>query len=84
MKSKYMTVVLAVLLAIAFVGCEDNDVIVAPVDVVPAAPQGVFSITGDRMVYLYWNGPYESDIVQYIIWRSLEPVHNYREIGRRA
>ncbi|TET96285.1 MAG: hypothetical protein E3J26_01430 [Candidatus Zixiibacteriota bacterium] len=61
-------------------GCEDDNCIFNPV---PAAPQGVFSITGDGAVYLYWYGPYEADIVEFIIWRSDEPVHNYREIGRR-
>jgi hypothetical protein len=63
-------------------GCDnDDDVIV--MDFAPAAPQGVFSITGDHAVYLFWNGPYENDIGSYIIWRSLEPTTNYREIGTR-
>jgi hypothetical protein len=67
-------------LTIAFVGCEENnDVII--VDDVPAAPQNVFSITGDEQIFLYWNGPYEADIDEYIIWRSNDPVTNYVEIG---
>lgn len=72
------------------VGCDDDRIVYSGVDTVyvvedrfPEPPQGVFSITGDGAVYLYWNGPYEDDIVEYIIWRSDEPVHNYREIGRR-
>jgi len=63
-----------------FLGCgEDNRIF----DPVPASPQGVFSITGDEAVYLYWYGPYEGDIVQFIIWRSPDPRQNYVEIGRR-
>ena len=79
MKSKLFPI-LVVLGVLVLVGCDDDNCIFNPV---PAAPQGVFSITGDRAVYLYWYGPYEADIVEFIIWRSDEPVHNYREIGRR-
>lgn len=79
MKSKLFPI-LVVFGLLTFVGCDDDNGIFNPV---PAAPQGVFSITGDGAVYLYWYGPYEADIVEFIIWRSDEPVHNYSEIGRR-
>ena len=79
-KSKLFPIVV-VLGVLALVGCEDDNCIFDPV---PATPQGVFSVTGDRAVYLYWYGPYEADIAEFIIWRSDEPVHNYREVGRRA
>lgn len=79
-KSKLFPILVMVGL-LTFVGCDDDDCIFNPV---PATPQGVFSITGDGAVYLYWYGPYETDIVEFIIWRSDEPVHNYKEIGRRA
>lgn len=79
MKSKLFPI-LVVFGLLTLVGCDDDNGIFNPV---PAAPQGVFSITGDEAVYLYWYGPYEADIVEFIIWRSDEPVHNYREIGRR-
>jgi hypothetical protein len=49
----------------------------------PEPPQGVYSITGDNAVYIYWNGPYERDIKEYIIKRSFDPLTNYQEIGRR-
>jgi hypothetical protein len=80
MKSK-MFPILVVLGALVLVGCDDDDCIFDPA---PAAPQGVYSITGDNEVYLYWYGPYEADIVEFIIWRSDEPIHGYEEIGRRA
>ncbi len=79
MRSK-LFLIFAALGVFALVGCEDDDCIFNPA---PAAPQGVYSVTGDRAVYLYWYGPYEADIVEFIVWRSYEPVHNYREIGRR-
>jgi hypothetical protein len=65
---------------VALNGCEDDNGIIDPV---PAAPQGVYSVTGDQEVYLYWYGPYERDIAEFIIWRSSQPREGYVEIGRR-
>ncbi len=78
-----LRLILAALAVGVLIGCDDDDCVNCPVDPGPAAPQGVFSITGNEAVYLYWNGPYEGDIVEYLVYRSLEPLDNYREIGRR-
>ncbi|UCG62016.1 MAG: hypothetical protein JSV52_01625 [Candidatus Zixiibacteriota bacterium] len=78
MIKKFLTIMIA-LSAAFFVGCEDDDPIL--IDMAPAAPQGVYSVTGDHEVYIYWYGPYESDIEGYIIWRSFEPIHNYQQVG---
>ena len=78
MKTKLMTILLA-LSALLFVGCEEDDEILDPA---PAAPQGVHSVTGDGTVYLYWNGPYEADLREYVILRSFEEFDNYVEIAR--
>jgi len=72
--------ILTALAALLFVGCDHDDDVVM-VDFAPAAPQGVYSVTGDDMVEIYWVGPYESDIVRYIVWRSFDPITDYREIG---
>ncbi len=79
MKTKLLTILIAVS-ALFFVGCGDDDDVIL-VDFSPAAPQGVYSVTGDNAVYIYFNGPYESDIDGYLIWRSLEPFDNYQEVG---
>jgi hypothetical protein len=71
---------LAVLALTLVMGCEDDETVFDPV---PASPQGVYSVTADNAVYLYWLGPYDRDIKQYIIWRSLDPTTNYSELGRR-
>lgn len=63
------------LMAVAVLGlvsCNDDDVIVQELDPVPATPQGVYSITGDEAVYLYWNGIYETDVEWYLIYYSLD------------
>ena len=83
MKIKLLTLIMA-LGALFFVGCEENDNVIVQevvVDVVPAPPQNVFSVTGDGAVYIYWNGPYEEDIDSYIVLRSFEPTTNYQEIA---
>ncbi|UCE25453.1 MAG: hypothetical protein JSU74_05245, partial [Candidatus Zixiibacteriota bacterium] len=79
MSKKFLTILIAAA-SMLFMGCDNDDDVVV-IDFAPAAPQGVYSVTGDNAVYVYFNGPYESDIDGYIIWRSLEPVHNYQDIG---
>lgn len=67
-------------LAVVLTGCGDDEEVYDPV---PATPQGVFSVTGNDSVFIYWYGPYERDIASFIVWRSLEPIHNYTQIGSR-
>ena len=82
MISRAATAVLAALLMFALGCSEDCDDCIY--DPAPAAPQGVYSITADGEVYLYWNGPYERDIKEYIVWRSFDPIDNYVAIGSRT
>ena len=77
-----MKAILFGLATLVLIGCEeDNPVIV--VDNAPAAPQGVYTITGDNAVYVYWNGPYERDIDEYWVYRSLSATTGYAVIGSR-
>ena len=76
---KYTFIALATL---ALVGCdEDDDHIVTPINVVPATPQGVTSVTGDDAVYVYWNGIYELDVREYNVYRSLTEFDGYTVVG---
>jgi len=70
-------------LALILQGCTvegGNDIIV--VNESPAAPRGVYSVTGDEQVLVEWYPNQESDLKGYIIYRSYEEVGNYDEIGR--
>ena len=67
--------------ALFMVGCDSNTSDILVVDAVPAAPQGVSSVTGDGAVYVYWNGPYEDDIASYTIYRSFEATSGYTLVG---
>jgi hypothetical protein len=80
MKNVIKILILATV-TLVLVGCEDDQV--AVVDFTPAAPQGVFTITGDNAVYVYWNGPYERDIAEYLVYRSASATTGYTIIGSR-
>jgi hypothetical protein len=56
-----------VMLGILVAGC--NERIAAPV-IPPAAPQGLFSVTGDREVTLVWLANTEADVVGYRIYEG--------------
>jgi hypothetical protein len=67
------------LFIVFFVGCDDDENGLGPA---PQPPQGVYSVTGDHAVYLYWNGVYDAGITEYIIYRSYYADSNYVEKGR--
>lgn len=80
MKTTILSLILAVS-ALLMVGCDNNNNSVAVVDEIPEPPQGVYSVTGDGAVYVYFSGPYISDIDSYTIWRSYYPDSGYVKIG---
>lgn len=71
---------LIALLSLGFVGCDDDDNPVIS-DPIPATPQGVFSITGDNVVHVIFNGIYDHDVDFYRVYRSREEFNNYNAIG---
>ncbi len=66
------TIFLAVaILSLAIIGCEKTTTKYVAVDYPPAAPQGVYSITGDQTVYLFWSPVREADLAGYrVYWSS--------------
>ncbi|MFH1687202.1 MAG: hypothetical protein ABIE70_06725 [bacterium] len=71
-------------LLVLMIGCSDENETTTVNDPAPQPPQGVYTVTGDDSVFVYWNGPYERDIKEFIVWRSFEEFDNYLEIGRRT
>ena len=69
-----------VLMSLMVAGCCDDEVI-AVYDPPPQPPQGVFSITGNDSVFVYWTAPYEGDISYFAVYRSYEEFTGYREIA---
>ena len=61
--------ILLVLLGLGVAGCDDTAT--APSDITPpAAPRGLFSVTGDGKVNLHWLANTETDISGYRIYQS--------------
>ena len=61
-------VVIAAVMLPFVAGCEDDSPVV--VDTPPFPPDGVFSITGDGVVSIYWNANWEDDLAGYAVYRS--------------
>lgn len=67
------------------IGCDDDDdnIVYVYENNPPPVPQGVYSITGDGVVYLFWT-PVDDvnyDFDYYVVYRSLDPVSDYVEIA---
>ena len=90
MKKAFLITVLFA--ALGAIGCEDKadyvvvEEIVVDEDVAPPVPQGVYSITRDEEVLLYWLpvDDVNNDLATYIVYRSNHPDTGYLEIGRTA
>jgi hypothetical protein len=52
-------------------GCHNNDNVVAVADFPPHRVDGVYSVTGNHEVTVYWRANQEPDIDHYKIYRNL-------------
>ena len=68
----YALAALVALVALPVTGCKQEDkIVVVDSDTPPSAPDGVFSITGDRQVTICWNPNPEPDIAGYdVYWNN--------------
>ena len=67
--------------ALGLVGCNDNST--SPRDVTPpAAPRGLYSVTGDHQATLSWLANTESDLAGYIVLRAEAPGDNMQPLMR--
>ncbi|MEK7775363.1 MAG: hypothetical protein AAB305_05715 [Candidatus Zixiibacteriota bacterium] len=81
-KNSFKTIAILFGISILAIGCEREKLVYN--DPVPAPPQAIYSVTGDSRITLYWNGPYEGDITDYVVYRSYSPTSGYVAIGNRA
>ncbi|MBD3381420.1 MAG: hypothetical protein GF404_04400 [candidate division Zixibacteria bacterium] len=67
-----------------FLGCEDcDDCLIGYDSTPPAVPRGLYSVTGDEAVFLYWYPNDEYDLDFYVVYRSIEDNEGpYYEIGK--
>jgi hypothetical protein len=70
------------ILALVLQGCTvDNDDVIVIDDTPPAAPRGVYTVTGDEQVLIEWYPNQEADLKGYIVYRSLREREGYTEIA---
>jgi hypothetical protein len=62
-------------------GCSDDDNNYNPP---PVAPQGVYSVTGDGAVEVVFNGIYDRDVREYVVYRSFNDTADFQAIGSVA
>lgn len=72
---------IALTCAIVLLGCDDDDDVVAPGDFeAPPTPTGVYTITGDESVEIFWNPLIGADVAGYEIYSSLDPDGPYNRL----
>lgn len=70
----------AVMLMLPLVaGCQDEGPVVA--DAPPFPPDGVFSVTGDGVVTIYWNPNQEGDLAGYGVYRGTQEFGRYDHLA---
>ncbi|MDH4222311.1 MAG: hypothetical protein OEV55_02100 [candidate division Zixibacteria bacterium] len=71
---KRLILILAIIagLTFIFIGCEKKVYVVEKDKTPPCSPKGVYSVTGDGAVYLYWEGSDEPDLSKYGIYWAPE------------
>ncbi|MGQ9608821.1 MAG: fibronectin type III domain-containing protein [bacterium] len=78
-----ISVIFSLVLALLIQGCTfKSDEVIVVDDTPPAAPRGVYSITGDGQVFIKWYPNQEKDLKGYIIYRSTKKYGDYIELGR--
>lgn len=65
----------ALMISMALLGCDEDVTYID--DDPPTVPAGVFSVTGDEVVSVYWNDLYDLDLIGYAVYRhdGNDPVY---------
>ena len=81
MKKTLLILILGIGLVFVFAGCEDEVYIVRPDYTPPSVPKGVYSVTADEAVHLYWCENDESDFKEYRVYRKVDGDDYYYRIA---
>jgi hypothetical protein len=81
MKKTLLMLILGIGAIFVLGGCEDDVYIFRPDHTPPSVPKGLYSITADEAVYLYWEENDESDFKEYRVYRKVEGDDYYYRIA---
>ena len=81
MKTKLILLVILLGLCAVILACDENNCVTCSENSAPSTPKGLYSITGDGAVYLYWYANDENDLEAYKIYRNTSPSGYFERIG---
>lgn len=81
MKRKIWKLGLVLGLLVLILSCEKKVYYHGYDDLAPSRPKGLYSITGDEAVYLYWEENDEEDLRGYVVYRSRDEEGPYKGIA---
>jgi len=76
MKRMNLALVAGMVVILFLAGCSDDVHIFRSDNQAPCVPRGVYSITGDEAVYLYWDANTEEDLAGYRVYRTADLSSN--------
>lgn len=68
-------------LSFIFIGCEERVYVVKPDTTPPSIPKGVYSITANEAVWLFWEANDERDFKEYRIYKRVDGDDYYYRIA---
>lgn len=81
MKKIFFSLIVLLGLSFIFTGCEDKVYLFRPDHTPPSVPKGLYSVTGDKEVRLYWEENDEEDFAEYWVYRGLKDDKYYKRIA---
>lgn len=81
MKRKIWKMGLVLGLLVLILSCEKKVYYYDQDSIPPSRPKGLYSITGDEAIYLYWEENDEEDLRGYVVYRSRDEEGSYKPIA---
>ncbi|MCK4428687.1 MAG: hypothetical protein KAW16_09405, partial [candidate division Zixibacteria bacterium] len=72
MKKIFFNLIFLLGLSFIFIGCEEKVYVFRPDYTPPSVPKGLYSITADEAVWLFWEENDEEDFAEYWVYRAKE------------
>lgn len=82
MKKVFLSLIFLLGLCFVLIGCEERVYVFGPDHTPPSVPKGLYSVTGDESVWLFWEENDEEDFAEYWVYRAKERDEYYKRIAR--